>query len=125
MRQLPIWLATVALGLASSACIDAQTEATPGSLDQLEITDPNFDFSTSRSVRLELRADEAATPQAIEVTDSEGRRLMDGAFKGSAVVDLKVALGQEDTLKLRVGRGAEATERTLEVDANLRAATDL
>ena len=74
---------------------------------------------------LELRADEAATPQAVEVTDSEGRRLMDGAFKGSAVVDLRVPLGQEGSLKLRVGRGEQATERTLEVDANLRAAADL
>ena len=126
MKHFNILLTVATLAFAGTACVDGNTDAASATtLDQLEITDPNFDFSTSRSVRLELRADEAATPQAIEVTDSQGRRLMDGAFRGSAVVDLKVALGQEDTLKLRVGRGAEATERTLEVDANLRAATDL
>ncbi len=127
MLRTKLSLATAALGLlGATACVDASGgSSVPESLDQLEITDPNFDFATSRSVRLELRAEEGAVPQAVEVTDSEGRRLMDGAFRGSAVVDLKVPVGRESTLKLRVGNGDDAVERALNVDANHRAVGDL
>lgn len=127
MQRNHFSLALAALGLlGATACADVASDAAaPESLDQLEITDPNFDFSTSRAVRLELRADETATPQAVEVTDSEGRRLMDGAFRGSAVVDLKVPVGRDRTLKLRVGHGDDAVERDLTVDADLRAVGDL
>lgn len=120
MQRNGITLAIAALGLLGvTACVDASGgTSTPESLDQLQITDPSFDFSTSRAVRLELRADEAAEAKAVEVTDSEGRRLMDGAFRGSAVIDLKVPVGRARTLKLRVGQGDEAVERDLDVDAD-------
>ncbi len=126
MQQKKLYFAIAALGLlGATSCVDAPGgSSVPDTLDQLEITDPNFSFATSRSVRLELRADEAAEPQAIEVTDSEGRRLMDGAFRGSVVIDLKVPVGHE-RLKLRVGRGDDAVERELDVDANLRAVGEL
>lgn len=127
MQRIKLSLALAALGLLGvTACVDASGGSSgPETLDQLEITDPNFHFATSRAVRLELRADEAAAPQAIEVTDSEGRRLMDGAFRGSVVVDLKVPVGRDRTLKLRVGQGDNVVERELNVDANLRAVTEL
>lgn len=127
MQRMKLSLSVAALGLlGATACVDASGGASaPETLDQLVITDPNFDFSTSRAVRLELRADEATGPQAVEVTDSEGRRLMDGAFRGSAVVDLKVPVGRARTLKLRVGQGEDAVERELDVDADRRAVGEL
>lgn len=127
MQRTKLSLAIGALGLlGATACADASGgSSVPDSLDQLEITDPNFDFATSRSVRLELRANEAIGPQAVEVTDSEGRRLMDGAFRDSAVIDLKVPVGRERTLKLRIGNGDDAVERELEVDVSRRVVGEL
>lgn len=111
------------VGLA--ACADVADGPSPERLDQLVITDPNFDFSTSRAVRLELRAEEGAAPKAIEVADSEGRRLMDGAFRGSATIDLKVPVGLDRTLEVRVGKGQDAVSHDLAIGDDGRVVSGL
>ncbi len=95
--------------------------AAPTRLADVVVTDPNFDFSTTQPVRLELTAAEGAAPQAVEVFDRDGRRLMDGAFRSGAALDLRVPVGKGDRVKLRVGTGNEAVERELTVDAQGRA----
>ena len=127
MKQTWFSMMAATVGVVGlSACADVATDGqTPDSLDQLVITDPDFDFSTSRSVRLELRAEDGAAPKAVEVADSEGRRLMDGAFRGSATIDLKVPVGRDRTLKMRVGQGDDVVERDLEVDAERRVVSGL
>lgn len=109
--------------LGTAAC--AELGDAPTRLDQLVVTDPNFDFATTETVRLELRAEDGAAPKAIEVSDSEGRRLMDGAFRGSASMDFKVPVGRAQTLKVRVGQGDEAVQHEVSIDANRRAVSEL
>lgn len=122
MHTKKMTLVVLGFGLAAlSACVGAGDDAQgPERLDQLVITDPNFDFATTRTVQLELRAEDGAAPQAVEVADAEGRRLMDGAFRGSATIDLKVPVGRDGTLKLRVGKGVDAVERELDIDGDRR-----
>lgn len=88
------------------------------SLDALVIEDPNFSFATSRSVRLELTPNDAtAQPQALEVRDAEGRRLMKGGFAGPVALDLKVPVGIQQQLTVRQGLGEAVTEQTVNLDS--------
>ena len=121
-------LALLGVAAGLTACSDpafrpAPTE--PKTLADVVVSDPNFDFGTTQSVRLQLRAAEGSEPKAVEVTDSEGRRLMDGAFKSGASIDLRLPVGKANTVKLRVGSGAEAVERELTVDGNATVVGDL
>ncbi len=125
-------LALLGVAAGLTACSDPSWRTTPPSepaepktLADVVVTDPNFDFSTTQSVRLQLRAAEGSEPKAVEVTDSEGRRLMDGAFKSGASIDLRLPVGKANAVKLRVGSGAEAVERELTVDGNATAVGDL
>lgn len=89
----------------------------PG-LDALVILDPNFSFATSRSVRLELTpTDSAGQPQALEVRDAEGRRLMKGGFAVPVALDLRVPVGIQQQLTVRQGLGEAATEQTVNLDS--------
>lgn len=97
-----------------SAC---SVEAEAPRLDTLVITDPSFDFSTSRSASLVLNSGSGA-PAALEVRDAEGRRLMKGAFAVPAVLDLRLPVGTEPRLTIRQGQGAAATEQTVQLDAD-------
>ena len=121
-RVLAAALAVVTAAAALAGCTAPTfNEAEPQRLADVKVSDPNFDFGTSQTVRLELTAAAGAQPQALEVTDSEGRRLMDGAFKSGASIDLKVPVGRAQSVTLRVGQGDAATERVLTVDAQQRA----
>lgn len=113
-----------ALGLAGCAQSgDAGPES--GRIADLEVTDPSFTFATSRSVSLQLRTQEGAAPQLVEVADAEGRRLMQGAFLRDATIDLKIPVGQASMIKVRTGRGAEATQQDVTVDDAGRATATL
>ncbi len=102
--------------LTLSACAPDAAED-PG-LDALVIQDPNFSFATSRSVRLELSPNDAqGQPQALEVRDAEGRRLMKGAFAGPVALDLKVPVGIQQQLTVRQGLGEAVTEQTVNLDS--------
>lgn len=112
------------LGLlgAAGCAQDASREA--GSLDELVVTDPDFTFATSRSVRLELRAPDGEPGAAVEVSDAEGRRLMDGAFVGSAQIDLKIPVGAERRLNVRTVRGDAASLEEVSIDPDGRAVVE-
>lgn len=113
--QRTIFAGAFALGLAGCAqSNDAGPES--GRIADLEITDPNFSFATSRSVRLQLRSEEGSAPQLVEVADAEGRRLMQGAFLNDTTIDLKVPVGQAHMVKVRAGQGAEATQQDVMID---------
>ena len=108
---------TGALVLALAACAEAPTDGPAGGrLADLQVTDPDFTFATSRSVRLELRVPAGAAPQLVEVADAEGRRLMQGAFLEGARVALQVPVGQAGALRVRTGRGAQVTEHEVAID---------
>ena len=120
------------LGASGLLLLSACTEPTwqpaaesPKRLADVVVTDPDFDFATTQSVKVELQMAEGSAPQAIEAFDADGRRLMDGAFKSSASIDLRLPVGRANEVKLRVGSGDSAVERTLKVDANGRAGGDL
>ncbi len=124
-KSLPLALSGLvcAAVFGLSACTDPAPSArplpdAPQRLSDLVVTDPDFDFATTETVRLELQVPEGAAPQAVEAFDAEGRRLMDGAFKAGASVDLKVPVGKADTVKLRIGTGEDAVERELTVSAD-------
>lgn len=123
MNTLKCLACASALSLVGCAQSAAPGDDVP--LAELVVTDPDFDFATTRTVRVELTAAEGAAPQAIEVSDSEGRRLMDGAFRSSVSMDLKVPVGRADTLQLRTGQGAQAVQRQLTVNARGVAGGDL
>ncbi len=110
------------LGVAGAGCTSPNgepgTTPEPKRLADVVVTDPNFDFSTTQSVRLQLQVAEGAQPQAVEAFDADGRRLMDGAFKAGASIDLRVPVGRADKVKLRIGTGATAEERELTVGAD-------
>lgn len=109
-------LAITAGLLTLSAC--GQEASEDPSLDALVIQDPNFSFATSRSVRLQLTPNDAAgEPQALEVRDAEGRRLMKGGFAGSVALDLKVPVGMQQQLTVRQGLGEAVTEQTVNLDS--------
>jgi hypothetical protein len=112
------------MGLVACADVSSDPEQKTR-LDELVITDPNFDFATARAIRLDLRAPDGSTPRGIEVSDAEGRRLMSGGLRGSATLDLRVSVGQADRLKVRVGEGDDVTEHELVVDENNHAGMDL
>ncbi|MCA9556589.1 MAG: hypothetical protein KC933_41585, partial [Myxococcales bacterium] len=85
-----VWIGALALGL--SACAQGLGEVGEGQgLADLQITDPDFTFATNQSVSLTVQAS-AGAPERVEVSDAEGRRLMEGAFLGDATVELKVPL---------------------------------
>jgi hypothetical protein len=113
------WACFILGAAASSAC--AESADAPTRLDQLVIEDPNFTFATARSVTLSLEA-EGTAPKAVEVADAEGRRLMNGAFRGSAQVQLKVPVGADGKLIVRVGQGADVVTQDVTPDAAGRAA---
>lgn len=96
-------------------CADAASE-TPERLDQLVIEDPDFDFATSRAVQLRLEKSADQAPVAVEVTDVEGRRLMDGAFRSTATIDLKIPVGSEGRLTVRTGQGEQAKSQDVTLD---------
>lgn len=112
------------LGLAG--CAQFANDGAQGErLADLQITDPNFSFATSRTVSLEVRVSEAAGPQIVEVADAEGRRLMQGAFLNDTTFDLKVPLGQAPVFKVRTGQGDQAVEQDVAIDADGRAVTSI
>lgn len=108
-------LGALALGVVSLTGCTERTAERPERLDQVVVSDPNFDFSTTRSVRLTLQPSEAAGQRPVEVTDAEGRRLMNGAFRGAAAIDLKVPVGSPGRLTVRAGRGADAVQREIDL----------
>jgi hypothetical protein len=121
-----VCLVMASLPLAGAvACADVSGTAEPTRLEEVVVPDERFDFATARAVRLDLVVHEGAEPQAIEVLDTEGRRLMDGAFKSSVSLDLQVAAGRDQSLQLRVGQGDAVTTRVVAVDADGRASTEL
>lgn len=121
-----VCLVMASLPLAGAvACADVGGTAEPTRLEEVVVPDERFDFATARAVRLDLVVQEGAEPQAIEVLDTEGRRLMDGAFKSSVSLDLQVAAGRDQALQLRVGQGDAVTTRVVAVDADGRASTEL
>jgi len=128
---MPNALSNILKGLACAgvlglvACAQSADPSDNLPLAELVVTDPNFDFATTRTVRVELTAAEGAAPQAIEVSDAEGRRLMDGAFRSSVSMDLKVPVGRANTLQLRTGQGAQAVQQQLTVDERGVAGGDL
>lgn len=127
MNRITVGLLVVGLG-GLGACQQAESSASsseePARLQDVVVTDPNFTFATTRAVRVEF-VGEAAGHQAVELFDVDGRRLMDGAFKPGAGIDVRLPVGRADSLKLRIGKGAEAIERELVVDHNNRAVADL
>ena len=133
LRLLPLSLRRTAAALALlglGACTMPSAPSTPEGdaperLADVVVTDPAFDFSTTSSVKLELRMAEGSQPRAVEAFDSEGRRLMDGAFKAGATVDVRVPVGRADKVTLRIGVGTNVEERVLSVGANGLAVGDL
>lgn len=97
----------------------------PQRLSDVVIGDPNFDFATTRTVRVELRAAPGTAPQAIELFDADGRRLIDGAFKPGATIDVRLPVGRAEKLKLRVGKGSGAVEQELAVDSGNHVVADI
>ncbi len=104
----------LALGLAACATNDADAPAQE--LGTLVVSDPDFDFSTRRSAQLELRAADNAAPVALEIRDSEGRRLLQGAFKSGATLNFKLPLGADRSLTVRTGAGDAATEQVVRLN---------
>lgn len=104
----------LALGLA--ACATNEADAPADELATLVVSDPNFDFSTRRSAQLELRAAENAEPVALEIRDSEGRRLLQGAFRSGATLNFKLPLGADSSLTIRTGAGEAATEQVVRLN---------
>lgn len=117
------WKTVIALsfvGIIASGCALESTDSGPQTLDDLVVTDPDFSFATSRSIRLDLKPSAAAAGgHAIEVTDEEGRRLLKGAVLGDTVVNLPLPTAQGRELRIRTGRSA--AEQTVVVDADNRA----
>ena len=124
VRSWSWWIGSLGL-VSAAACADVGGAAEPTRLDQVIVPDESFDFATARAVRLDLVLEPGAAPQALEVLDTESRRLLDGAFKASASVDLRLPAGRDQALQVRVGQGAAATTRVVAVDAAGRATTEL
>ncbi len=115
---LRIGLCAGALSFAACA-VDGGEDPT---LAELVIEDPNFDFATSRSVRLELRPTSVeAASQGVEVSDAEGRLLFRGAFSAPTTLDLKLRAGAERSLTVRSGSGPQATIQQVDLDSAGRA----
>lgn len=89
----------------------------PASLADLVVSDADFTFASTKTVRLEV---ETAEGEAVEVADADGRRVMDGAFLQGASIDLKVPVGNE-RLTVRTLRGDETVSRDVEIGADGRA----
>ncbi len=102
-----------AVALAGCAT-EAPSDQTPGSLDELVVPSADFTFATSRAISVQLDAKNG--PAAIEVRDSENRRLMQGAFRESVNIDLKLPLGLQPRLTVRSGLGDNAIEQTIDLD---------
>lgn len=103
-----------ALGLCGCATdINSENQA-PVSLDELVVPSADFTFATSRAVTLQL--DSSDGPVAVEVRDSENRRLMQGAFRESVSIDLRLPVGMPSKLTVRTGLGEDAAEQTVQLD---------
>lgn len=112
--------AGLAFGL--SACAQG-TDNSASTLAEVVVPDADFTFATSRKVSLEVQV--GATPEMIEISDSEGRRLMQGAFVNSTTIDLEVPVGRASSLTIRAGQNEDAVERAIEIGANDRAVLKL
>jgi len=117
------WKTVIALsfaGMFATGCALEPSDSDAQALEELVVTDPNFSFATSRSVRLEVNpSTEIAGGHALEVSDDEGRRLLKGAVLGKSVVQLPLPTAQGRELRIRSGRSA--AEQTVVVDADNRA----
>ncbi len=111
-----------ALGLCGCST-PINSDPAPGSLDELIVPNPDFTFATSQAVTLQL--DNRDGPAAVEVRDSENRRLMQGAFRGSASIDLRLPLGMPPKLTVRTGLGEDAVEQTVVLDEAGRGTAEL
>jgi len=107
-------ICAAAAGCAVDA--DAPANGAAESLDTLVVPSADFTFATSRGVRVEI-APEGETNEAVavEIADTEGRRLVKGAFIGRTAVDVKLPLGAGQQLRVRTGNGDQAKTQVVDI----------
>ncbi len=117
MRKLVQLTCGVGFAIGLTACAQGP-DSSAKNLAEVVVPDENFTFATSKKVSLQVQVAPGASPEMIEISDSEGRRLMQGAFVNSTTIDLEVPVGRAGSLKIRTGQNEDAKERSIDISAN-------
>ena len=117
MKLISLPLTLAALAFTVGGCALEPGAGGVESLDTLVITDPTFTFATQKTVRLNLSVQEDTAGQLVEVSDTEGRVLVEGAFLKDVNLDVYVASHLDKSLKLRTV-GSNAPIRDIEIDSS-------